>query len=134
YFVSVNPEKTKLFNDLALSHDFLPFELTKRPVRARFDLYNLNQLGIDRLCAIEGYLASAKLKECAVVVSFGTATTVDAIGTRGRHLGGWIHPGGQTMLDSLAEKTGLLPKLKAVDVSEDKDMVFGDDSATAMRL
>ena len=46
-----------------------------------------------------------------MLVSCGTATTIDVISSDGVHKGGYILPGLQTGLDALHSATGLLPKL-----------------------
>lgn len=62
-----------------------------------------NKLGADRwLGAIAAYRHA---KGACVVVSFGTAVTVDLVAGDGRHLGGYIAPGINLMLDSLTSGT-----------------------------
>jgi len=66
-------------------------------------------LGVDRWLAIVG--AVARHGKPVVVWDLGTATTLDAVDETGRHLGGQIFPGPQTMLDSLRRDTRLrVPK------------------------
>ncbi|HEX4843047.1 MAG TPA: type III pantothenate kinase [Limnobacter sp.] len=80
------------------------------------------QLGKDRWAACLA-VAAATSSKANLVVSFGTATTLDAVVhasllSQGResfsakwvHLGGFIVPGVDTMLNSLAHATAQLPK------------------------
>ncbi len=68
------------------------------------------QLGADRWHAL---LAACDLHrgEPLLVVSAGTATTVDAVRADGQHLGGVIAPGVGLMLASLAGGTARLPRV-----------------------
>ena len=52
------------------------------------------------------------LKQACVVVDAGTALTVDFVDGAGTFHGGAISPGGQLMLDSLHQRTALLPEVK----------------------
>lgn len=72
-------------------------------------------LGVDRWL---GIVAAFRLAEGAcVVVSCGTAITVDLVAQDGQHLGGFIAPGLNLMLDSLTSRTrqikldGVIPTL-----------------------
>jgi len=47
----------------------------------------------------------------AIVLDFGTATTFDYINRHGGYEGGIITPGVNTTIDSLSEKTALLPRI-----------------------
>lgn len=74
---------------------------------------NPAQLGKDRWAACLA-VAQASNAPVNLVVSFGTATTLDALVKKGdawQHLGGFIVPGVQTMLSSLHNNTAELPKV-----------------------
>lgn len=62
-------------------------------------------LGVDRWLAIIGAARCHGLP--VVVMDLGTATTLDAVDGRGRHLGGLILPGPALMLKSLADATAM---------------------------
>lgn len=63
-------------------------------------------LGVDRwLALISGY---NRVNKACVIVSCGTAVTVDLITGSGRHLGGYIAPGINLMLDALNNNTHLI--------------------------
>jgi type III pantothenate kinase len=74
--------------------------LYKRPV----------QVGQDRL--VNAYACKEIYGKPAVVIDFGTATTFDYVNKRGEYEGGIITPGVMITIDSLHEKTALLPKVR----------------------
>jgi type III pantothenate kinase len=63
------------------------------------------RLGVDRWLALLG--AVARYGKPVVVWDLGTAATLDAVDADGKHLGGWILPGPETMLESLEDQTEL---------------------------
>lgn len=68
---------------------------------------NPSALGADRwAAAIAGWQRTGK---ACLVVSAGTATTIDLISHEGRFCGGCILPGLSTMLESLSTRTASLP-------------------------
>lgn len=71
------------------------------------------QLGVDRWLAL--LAAWRELHGGAVVVSAGTALTVDILGTNGQHVGGYIVPGLYLMRDALISGTsGVRPAVATV--------------------
>ena len=71
-----------------------------------------SQLGVDRWLAMLGVSAHEQsYHRPAMLVSFGTATTVDTVYQQ-EFLGGLILPGLQLMADSLAQGTAQLPAIK----------------------
>lgn len=66
-------------------------------------------LGVDRLCAVAG--AFERGAGPFVVVSAGTALTVEAVDDAGTYLGGAIAPGPHLMARSLARGTAQLPEI-----------------------
>ncbi|QDU71933.1 type III pantothenate kinase [Mucisphaera calidilacus] len=67
-------------------------------------------VGEDRLLNAAG--AFDVLKQAAVIVDAGTAMTVDLVDGAGTFHGGAILPGAQLMLDSLTQRTALLPEVE----------------------
>jgi type III pantothenate kinase len=63
------------------------------------------RLGVDRWLAIIG--AVDRFGKPVVIWDLGTASTLDAVDSSGRHLGGMIYPGPATMLRALANDTKL---------------------------
>lgn len=67
---------------------------------------NTKTLGADRWAAI---IAARQLsRDNCLVVSAGTATTIDFLGSNGMHHGGWIIPGLSLMRNSLLDHTARL--------------------------
>ena len=83
-------------------------ELEKRFVRLRQSAYQLNQLGLDRLCLLEAALSEVEGAEGGLLcVGVGTATTVDFI-EGGHHHGGYIGASPTLQRRTLAEEAFLL--------------------------
>jgi type III pantothenate kinase len=72
--------------------------------------FNPESLGADRWAAILGAQSILK-KTNLLVVNAGTATTIDYLSQDGNFSGGWILPGLELMLKSLATGTAALPDL-----------------------
>jgi type III pantothenate kinase len=85
------------------------------------------QLGSDRFASLIGarYLFP---QEALLVVTCGTATTIDALEADGRFVGGMILPGLGTMAKSLAVNTAQLPQVTAVQ----SDILFADNTQDAI--
>ncbi len=84
-------------------------------------------LGVDRALNVFG--AMNLYRGNLVVVDFGTATTVEFVSRQKKYLGGWILPGTQLMLESLARGTAALPPLKE---SSKPSLREGVSTATCM--
>lgn len=89
-----------------------------------------SEVGADRLvngiAAYERYGRAARRP--AIVVDFGTATTLDAISAKGEYLGGAICPGVQISADALFQRAARLPR---IDVRK-PDQVIGRTTVGAM--
>jgi type III pantothenate kinase len=68
------------------------------------------QVGQDRL--VNAFAAISLYGAPAIVVDFGTAITFDVISKKKEYLGGMILPGLKISLETLNERTALLPKIK----------------------
>jgi len=66
-------------------------------------------VGADRLA--QASAAWARTRAACVVVSMGTAITIDAVNARGEFVGGLIAPGLRLMARALHEHTALLPEV-----------------------
>lgn len=107
YVGAVNTRNRQKLQKQADTCGFVLSDIGPNPFRYR-GTYNLSQLGIDRLAMIEGYLDSYHCTgESGIIVSFGTATTIDIVDGGGRHLGGYILAGLETSLSALADRTEL---------------------------
>ncbi len=73
----------------------------------------MESLGVDRWVAMVG--AYNRFKAPFVVCDCGTAVTIDVVDAKMKHLGGYIMPGINTMLESLGRKTAM-----KFDASNDK--------------
>ncbi len=74
------------------------------------------QVGIDRLlCA---YAARELYGAPLIVIDFGTAITFEVVSKSGAYEGGLIIPGIQMSLDSLSQRTALLPRVEQVKKPE----------------
>jgi len=69
-----------------------------------------DEVGQDRLA--NAVAVKELYKTPAIIVDFGTAITFDVLSKKGEYLGGVIAPGIKLTLDSLANKTALLPQVK----------------------
>ncbi len=94
------------------------FEIPKKRVRLAQSRYNLNELGSDRLCLIECFLETYFCGESGLLISAGTATTLDIIDSTGIHLGGYILPGFGLSAKVLHHHTGLLPEVQIEETKE----------------
>ena len=74
-----------------------------------------SDLGVDRWAAILGAKELAPLEE-VLIVNAGTATTFDHLKSDGQHMGGWIIPGLEMMITSLASGTAGLPRVGTEDL------------------
>ena len=72
--------------------------------------YETGRLGTDR--AVNCIAAIAKYGAPFLILDFGTATTIDAVGPGGIYLGGTIGPGLQVSLDALVSRTAMLPRVE----------------------
>jgi type III pantothenate kinase len=85
------------------------------------------EVGADRLV---NALAAARLHGTpAVVVDFGTATTLDCVAADGAYVGGAIAPGLELGLEALAARTAKLPRIEL----RTPDRAIGRDTVTAMQ-
>lgn len=106
-----------------------------RPISAEIALngilatkYKLAQLGQDRKVNIYGLIQQGQLP--AVIVSFGTAITVDYVDARGKHKGGLILPGLQMAARAMHEKTQTLPE---VELFSARSGFLGLDTRSCLR-
>ncbi len=90
------------------------------------------RLGVDRWVALVG--AWAELQSCCLIVDAGTALTLDALDDDGKHLGGQIIPGADTMLGSLSAATSDIPLVRGAAKQAAGDLkMFGHNTAAAVR-
>lgn len=85
------------------------------------------QLGSDRFASLIG-ARHRYVGQRLLVVTCGTATTIDALEADGTFVGGMILPGLATMATSLAVNTALLPSVDKAD----RTRVFADNTQDAI--
>lgn len=71
-------------------------------------IYNKKQIGQDRL--ITAFAAASLYGLPILIIDFGTAVTFDVVSRGKVYLGGLILPGVKMSLESLSERTAMLPK------------------------
>jgi len=109
-----------------LGHTMLvvgPSIRTGMPIR----IDNPREVGADRL--VNAVAAYDRMRQCCVVVDFGTAITYDAVSDAGEYLGGIITPGAEISLDALYDRAAKLPK---VEVAEPRSLI-GKSTVDAIR-
>ncbi len=146
---SVNPAAAELLRAQASQLDFAVTEISKRGIlRLPASPYSLQELGVDRLAAIEATLAAIKHQQNAstwredehhIIVCAGTATTIDLVRGDGLHLGGRILPGLQVALDTLAQRAAQLPDHLHVPVLSERELIdnqylLGHNTVAAMQF
>jgi type III pantothenate kinase len=88
---------------------------------------NPREIGADRI--VNAVAAFARFPQGAIVVDFGTATTLDVITSRGEYAGGVITPGLLISADALYRSTAKLPR---VEIARPKAVV-GTNTVASMQ-
>jgi type III pantothenate kinase len=94
------------------------------------DVDEPQQVGADR--AVNAIAAHTAHRGDLIVISFGTATTVDHIDYRGAYMGGIIAPGLNLSLDALVAAAAKLPRI-AIEAPTD-DSVIGRTTESQMLI
>jgi type III pantothenate kinase len=92
-FIGVNPRFIQTSDDFGLTFNF-----------------SIKSTGTDRL--VNSFAATEKYGVPVVVISFGTATTIDVINSNREHLGGVIAPGMNATVKALAQAASKLTQVK----------------------
>jgi len=87
-------------NDISIEQIFTPPE--KFGIKVGYE--NHHQLGVDRWLTFIGTVQLYPRQNC-LIIDLGTASTIDLITSTGKHNGGWIFPGIETMYQSLLTNT-----------------------------
>lgn len=89
------------------------------------------RLGVDRWVAMIG--AWVEVGRACLVVDAGTALTIDALDSGGKHLGGQIIPGPGLMAASLASETSDIPETRRKASGTERGLeIFADTTAAAV--
>jgi type III pantothenate kinase len=104
------------------------------PIPVHHTLTDASTVGQDRLLNALG--AFARSHQACIVISAGTAVTVDFVDGEGTFHGGAIAPGLQMMRDALHERTAALPRaeLGAQYLHAAPDAPFGKNTVEAINL
>lgn len=117
---SVNSDNFLRLKNLVEPYNILVREIRRTAVRSIASKYDANNMGMDRLAGVEAALALKAwgiVSGPLVVVSLGTATTIDLIDGAGIHWGGLIGVGMGLATTALNKGTSVLP---LVNTSEQK--------------
>lgn len=87
----------------------------------RYD--NPREVGADRL--VNGVAAWTKFGCACVIADFGTATTVDAVSSRGEYLGGALAPGVGISTNALFAAAAKLPRVERLELLQPPASVLG---------
>jgi len=86
-----------------------------------------DEAGADRL--VNAYAVGRLYGRPAIVLDFGTATTLDVVGPDGTYLGGSIAPGLELGMEALATRTARLPRIEL----RRPERAIGRDTVSAMQ-
>jgi len=89
---------------------------------------NPREVGADRI--VNAVAAYHKHHTGLIVIDFGTATTFDAISSKGEYLGGAISPGIMIASEALFKKASKLPRVELSDIPE---TAIGKDTAASIK-
>jgi type III pantothenate kinase len=113
--------------ELAARHGIPFLEATAETVPIPVRLAHPSEAGADRL--VNAFAAGRLYGTPAIVVDFGTATTLDVVAADGAYIGGAIAAGLELGLDALATRTAKLPRIELSAPAH----VIGRDTVTAMQ-
>ncbi len=109
---SVVPPLTPVFQDLSQSLFGIKSVVVGPGVKTGMSILYENPLEVGADRVIAAVAAYDKLGGPCVVVDFGTATTFDAVSSKGEYLGGAIAPGIQISAEALYLRTAKLPHIE----------------------
>ncbi|MFH1359558.1 MAG: type III pantothenate kinase [Candidatus Omnitrophota bacterium] len=129
YICSVVPQMTKtvcaVLSKCAFPKPVVIGKDIKVPIKNKYR--RPSQVGQDRLvCA---FAAKRLYGTPCIVVDLGTAITFDVISKKGEYLGGLIIPGLKMSLESLFNKTALLPR---VEIRKPKELIGKDTKSSIL--
>jgi type III pantothenate kinase len=124
---SVVPAWSAAASQVAARHSMPFLEATAETVPIPIRIERPSEAGADRL--VNAFAAGRLYGTPAIVVDFGTATTLDVVAADGAYVGGAIAAGLQLGLDALASQTARLPRIELGE----PDHVIGRDTVSAMQ-
>ena len=101
--------------DATVHETFLSAGIAARQVTAKDDFglkfsFSVDSFGTDRL--VNSFAAAEKYGTPCIVISFGTATTIEVVSKDREYLGGMIAPGPRASAKALEMVTSRLPEVK----------------------
>ena len=128
---SVVPE---ILNNLEIYFKYnlnLPLFIVKsNELNIEINIDNPNEAGQDRL--INAFAVHKMRFDPAIIIDFGTATTLDVVGKGGSYLGGIIAPGINLSVESLYNSTSRLPKIAFKSLADEKNTLLGKNTISAI--
>ncbi len=124
---SVVPAYSAALDEIAARRRLPILHASARSVPIPVRLERPDDAGADRL--VNAYAAGRLYGRPAIVVDFGTATTLDVVAADGAYIGGAIAPGLELGLEALAERTAKLPR---IDLRR-PERAIGRDTVSAMQ-
>jgi type III pantothenate kinase len=88
---------------------------------------NPRQVGQDRL--VGAYAAKKLYGHPCIIIDLGTAITFDVVSAKGEYEGGLIVPGIQLSVESLFQKTAMLPRVDKIQIPQ---QLIGRDTRTSI--
>jgi type III pantothenate kinase len=124
---SVIPAWSVAASQVAARHGVPFLEATAETVPIAIRIDQPFEAGADRL--VNAFAVGRLHGTPAIVVDFGTATTLDVVAADGAYIGGAIAAGLQLGLDALATRTAKLPRIELAAPTR----VIGRDTVSAMQ-
>lgn len=126
---SVVPELTGVLKDALLKFGIENVKVVGPGVKTGMNIVidNPGQLGSDLL--VDAVAAAAEYPLPVIIVDLGTATTFCVVNHKKQYIGGVVLPGVRTGLDSLVNRTSLLPQISL----EAPKQVIGRNTIDAMK-
>lgn len=91
-------------------------------------LKNPGEVGADRI--VNAVAAYHKYQTSLIVIDFGTATTFDAVSSKGEYIGGVISPGVNISAEALFREASKLPR---IDILNPPETVIGKDTINSIK-
>ncbi len=89
---------------------------------------NPGEVGADRI--VNAVAAYHKYQTSLIVIDFGTATTFDAVSSKGEYIGGVISPGVNISAEALFREASKLPR---IDILNPPETVIGKDTINSIK-
>ncbi|MCX6119065.1 MAG: biotin--[acetyl-CoA-carboxylase] ligase [Proteobacteria bacterium] len=132
---SVNDQHDQDFLKFVTDIGFRTRAIQRTPLFNLQSAYDMNKIGMDRFCAIEAVLSLRSrgvFGGPTMIVSLGTASTLDFVSSDGQHLGGFIGIGVQSALRALNSHTSKLPLMSPPTSDRAHWNTIGESTETAI--